>query len=192
MPGQAGAAGSAKSYGSGGLMQKHWLGYRVGLGVLLWLGLSLLVPVAPGHAGPLDNYTFGFWGANTEESRMGREDIIAREGYCPTGGCVLRLDRVQVKPNTAPRGSTLLLSTTYTILTPEQIAIPVAITREIFYQGKSLGRTKSIESRRLNGTWVQEIPFTLPADAAPGLYQLITKISTGYGTAQDRTDFQVN
>ena len=31
-----------------------------------------------------------------------------------------------------------------------------------------------------------------PPNAAPGIYQLITKISTGYGTAQDRTDFQVD
>jgi hypothetical protein len=85
-----------------------------------------------------------------------------------------------------------MLSTTYTILTPEQVSLPVAITREIFYQGKSLGRTKSMESRVYNGTRTQEIPFTLPATAAPGIYELITKISTGYGTAQDRTEFQVD
>jgi len=86
----------------------------------------------------------------------------------------------------------MVLSTTYTILTPEQVSLPVAITREIFYQEKSLGRTKSIESRVYNGTRTQKIDFTLPANATPGIYQLITKISTGYGTAQDRTDFQVD
>ena len=98
---------------------------------------------------------------------------------------------MDVRPNRARKGATLQLSTTYTILTPEQVAMPVAITREIFYQEKSLGRTKSIESRVYNGTRTQYIDFTLPANAAPGIYQLITKISTGYGTAQDRTDFQV-
>jgi hypothetical protein len=123
---------------------------------------------------------------------MGREEIIAREGYCPSGGCVLRLDKVEVKPNRARKGATLMLSTTYTILTPEQVSLPVSITREIVYRGKSLGRTKSIESRVYNGTRTQEIDFTLPANAAPGIYQLITKITTGYGTAQDRTDFQVD
>ncbi|MBM4300535.1 MAG: hypothetical protein FJ121_03245 [Deltaproteobacteria bacterium] len=166
--------------------------YQVWLSLLLWLGLFLAISAPQGQSGVLDDYTFGFWGASREESRMGREDIIAREGYCPTGGCVLRLDKVEVKPNRARRGATLLLSTTYTILTPEHVALPVAITREIFYQEKSLGRTKSIESRVYNGTRTQEIDFTLPAGAAPGIYQLITKISTGYGTAQDRTDFQVD
>ena len=173
-------------------MQKNRYRYQVWISVLLWLGLSLVIWAPQGQSGPLDDYTFGFWGNSREESRMGREDIIAREGYCPTGGCVLRLDKVEVKPNRARKGATLLLSTTYTILTPEQVALPVAITREIFYQEKSLGRTKSLESRVYNGTRTQEIDFTLPADAAPGIYQLITKISTGYGTAQDRTDFQVD
>jgi hypothetical protein len=173
-------------------MRKNGYRYQVWLSVLLWFGLSLVISVPRGQAGPLDDYSFGFWGASREESRLGREDIIAREGYCPTGGCVLRLDKVEVKPNRARRGATLRLATTYTLLTPEQVALPVAITREIFYQEKSLGRTKSIESRVYNGTRTQEIDFTLPANAAPGIYQLITKISTGYGTAQDRTDFQVD
>jgi len=173
-------------------MRKYGFGYLVWLSLILLAGLSLHVPEARAQRGFFSDFTFGFWGETREESRMGREDVIAREGYCPTGGCVLRLDKVEVKPNRVRRGGTVLLSTTYTILTPEQVALPVAITREIFYQGKSLGQTKSMESRVYNGTRTQEINFTLPANAAPGIYQLITKISTGYGTAQDRTDFQVD
>lgn len=172
-------------------MRKYAFGYLVGLGLMLLAGLCLNVPEARTQPGFLSDYTFGFWGASREESRLGREDIIAREGYCPTGGCVLRLDKVDIRPNRARGGATLQLATTYTILTPEQVALPVAITREIFYREKSLGRTKSIESRVYNGTRTQHIDFTLPANAAPGIYQLVTKISTGYGTAHDRTDFQV-
>jgi hypothetical protein len=173
-------------------MRKYGFRHLIWLSLMLSAALSLNVPEARTQPGFLSDYTFGFWGTAREDSRMGREDIIAREGYCPTGGCVLRLDKVEVRPNRARRGATLRLATTYTILTPEQVALPVAITREIFYQEKSLGRTKSLESRVYNGTRTQEIDFTLPADAAPGIYQLITKISTGYGTAQDRTDFQVD
>ena len=172
-------------------MRKYGFGYLVCLGLMLVAGLSLNVPEARTQPSFLGDYTWGAFGASREESRLGREDIIAREGYCPTGGCVLRLDKVEVRPNRVRSGGTTQLSTTYTILTPEQVALPVAITREIFYREKSLGRTKSVESRVYNGTRTQHIDFTLPADAAPGIYQLITKISTGYGTAQDRTDFQV-
>jgi hypothetical protein len=172
-------------------MRKYGYRHLVRLSLMLLIGLCLNVPEARTQPGFLSDYTFGFWGTSREESRLGREDVIAREGYCPTGGCVLRLDKVEVKPNRARKGATLMLSTTYTILTPEHVALPVAITREIFYQEKSLGRTKSIESRVYNGTRTQEIDFTLPPTAAPGIYQLVTKITTGYGTAHDRTDFQV-
>jgi hypothetical protein len=172
-------------------MQKIGFRYQAGLSVLMWLALSLALFVPLGQAGPLDNFTFGFYGNNRESLRLNREDVIAREGYCPSGGCVLRLDRVTIKPDHARKGATLLLTTTYTILTPAQVALPVVITREIFYHGKSLGQTKSIETRRQNGTWTQEINFTLPTNAASGIYRLETKITTGYGTAMDNTDFQV-
>ncbi len=137
------------------------------------------------------DYTWGAYGGNREASRMGREDIVARENYCSTSGCVLRLDGVEVRPPRARSGQTMVLATTYTILTPDAVAIPVAISRDILFQGKSLGRTKNIESRRLNGTWVQEIDFTLPANAAAGVYTLKTKVTTGYGSDQKETQFRV-
>ena len=42
-----------------------------------------------------------------------------------------------------------------------------------------------------NGTRNQEIDFTLPAIRSRPL-QLITLITTGYGSAMDTTDFQVD
>lgn len=173
-------------------MQKNKSRYLVGLSLMLCLGLFLTGTPALAQGGFLNNYTFGFWGNSQEQRQQYRENIIAREGYCPSGGCVLRLDKVQIKPDRAKPGTTLHLSTTYTILTPEEIALPVSIIRNIFFHGKSLGRTKSVDMRRNNGTWTQKIDFTLPADAAPGTYTLITKINTGYGTAMDSTEFHVD
>jgi hypothetical protein len=173
-------------------MRKNQYHYLIWPSLVLLAGLSLLVSLAQAQPRFLNDFTFGFYGNNRESMRLNREDVIAREGYCPTGGCVLRLDSVEIKPNRARPGQTLLLSTTYTILTPERVSLPVAITREIFYQGKSLGLTKSIDTRRENGTWTQEINFTLPNTAAPGIYTLVTLIKTGYGTAMDSTDFQVD
>ena len=171
-------------------MQKRGFRYPVWLGVLVGLGLCLAVAAAQAQ-GMFSDWTWGYWGSGQETSRLTREDLIAREGYCPSGGCVLRLDKVTIKPDHARRGATLQLSTTYTILTPEAVSMPVAITREIFHNTKSLGRTRSIDTRRPNGTFTQEINFTLPQTAVPGTYQLVTKITTGYGTALDTTTFQV-
>ncbi len=173
-------------------MRKYGYRYLVWLSLILLAALFFKVPAARTQPGGLfSNFTFGFYGNNQEAMRQDREDLIARQGYCPTGGCVLRLDRVEIKPSHARPGATLLLKTTYTILTPEQVGMPISITREIFYHGKSLGLTKSIDSSRLNGTWEQEINFTLPANAAPGIYSLVTLLKTPYGTAMDSSDFQV-
>ena len=168
---------------------------------LLLMGLSLLILMGLFYANtetgaqviktPLGEYSWGYFGGSRESQGMSREDVIAREGSCPTGGCVLKLDQVEVRPSRARKGDTLTLSTVYSILTPEQQALPVSISREVFFQGKALGQTKSIESRRLNGSWTQEIDFTLPADARPGVYTLRTKVSTGYGDRQQDVTFEV-
>jgi hypothetical protein len=167
---------------------------------LLWIALSLLFLLGLGFAGteagaqiyqgPIGGW--GTYGGSRENRLLSREAVITREGSCPTGGCVLKLDRVEVRPSKAHHGDTLTLTTVYTILTPEQLAIPVSITREIFFQGKSLGQTKSIDSGKLNGSWTQEVSFTLPADARPGLYTLRTRVATGYTSAQQDVTFEVN
>ena len=140
---------------------------------------------------PLGEYTWGNFGGSRESQGMSREDVIAREGSCPTGGCILKLDEVGVRPSRAHKGDTMTLTTVYTILTPEQQALPVSITREILFQGKVLGQTKNMDSGRLNGSWTQVVDFTLPADARPGVYTLRTKVTTGYGAAQKDVSFEV-
>jgi hypothetical protein len=137
------------------------------------------------------DYTWGAYGGNREASRLGREELVARENYCPSSGCVLRLDKVQVLPLQCRRGECITMVATYSILTPEQIAIPVSIVREVLFRGKSLGRTKTIETRQLNGTWSQEVDFTLPPNALPGTYTVNTRVSTGYAMEQKSAEFQV-
>jgi hypothetical protein len=159
----------------------------------LIFSLFLITLIAWSVPGPARDFTWGdfTFGPNRETHRLDREKAVARENYCPTGGCIIRLDKVSVKPARARAGETLLLITSYTLLTPEKVAIPISITREILFQGKSLGKTKSLESRRLNGTWDQEVNFALPANAAAGDYTLTTTINTGYGQDQKSAQFRV-
>ena len=169
---------------------------------LLLLGLSLLILLGLGYAHteagaqviktPVGEYSWGYFGGSRESQGMSREDVIVREGSCPTGGCILKLKEVEVRPPRAHKGDTLTLTTVYTILTPEQVALPVSITREIFFQGKALGQTRSMDSSKLNGDWTQTVDFTLPADARPGVYTLRTKVTTGYGSAQKDVTFEVD
>src|SRR5574340_1022622 len=164
--------------------QKGWIISLMFLILAVWTvpGATLEIP--------LNGKSWALWGSTRETGRLGREQTVARENYCPTGGCVIRMDRVSVNPPRARAGETLLLTTSYTLLTPEQIAIPVTITREILFQGKSLGKTKSTDSRQLNGTFDQQVNFQLPANAVPGTYTLVTTISTGYSQSQKTVEFQ--
>jgi hypothetical protein len=140
---------------------------------------------------PLNGKNWALWGSTRESHRLNREEALSKENYCPTGGCVIRLDRVSVLPRRVRPGDTLLLKTSYTLLIPEKVGIPITITREIFFKGKSLGKTKSMDSSIHNGAYDQEVNFQLPADAQPGVYTLVTVISTGYGQAQKTIEFRV-
>jgi hypothetical protein len=176
-------------------MRKIWRSYPV------WLALAGLITLSFGltQAGAQVNllnrswggFTWGTYSGDREASRLGREQLVARENYCSTKGCVLRLDGAEVRPSKCRCGQKVVLAATYTILTPDAVAIPVAVSRDILFQGNSLGKTKNIESRRLNGTWTQEADFTLPKNAAPGLYTLKTTVSTGYASQQKETQFRV-
>lgn len=131
------------------------------------------------------------WTRYQQERKLTREEVIARHNYCPTSGCIIRLEDVHVRPSSTRPGDTLTLTTTYTILTAEDTPIPVAVTREIFYQGKSLGQTRAVNTRNLNGTWTQKVDFPLAADATPGIYTLVTRINTGYGADEKSVQFAV-
>jgi hypothetical protein len=154
----------------------------LGLLGLLVLSVSAQIPT------PLGDFK---WNRYQEEKNMTREEAVAKYNYCPTGGCVIRFEDVQVSPASAHPGDTLTLTTTYTLLTATDTPIPVSITREIFYQGKSLGQTKLLSTRNLNGTWTQRVEFPVARDASPGIYTLVSRINTGYGSDEKSVQFAV-
>ena len=161
-----------------------------------WLVIFVIVLLVLGGSG----WTFNpsgepgkgiVWDRYQTQKTEEREATIARHNYCPTGGCVIRLEEVKLQPIEVPPGATLTLTTKFTILTPENLPIPVTISREVVFQGKSLGRVKAMNSDNKNGTYVQDLNFTLPRDVVPGVYTLVTRVSTGYGMDQKSLEFYV-
>jgi hypothetical protein len=162
-----------------------------------WLRLALMALVILGSGAwvfnPSQEPGRGLvWDRYQTQRIQEREQAVARQNYCPTGGCVIRLDDVQLKPVKGVRGGRMTLTTTYTILTPENLPIPITISRELLFQEKSLGRVKAMNANNKNGTYMQSLDFTLPGDAVPGQYTLITRVSTGYGMDEKRLEFPVN
>jgi hypothetical protein len=131
------------------------------------------------------------WDQYRQERRASQEEAAARYNYCPTDGCVIRLETVQLLPNPARPGDRLSLTTNYTILTADKAAIPLTITQELLMQGKSLGKLQSLDLRNYNGTWSQRVDFQLPGHVGRGSYTLVTRISTAHGMDQKNTDFTV-
>ena len=162
-----------------------------------WLGILLVLCVVFGGSGWVFNPSQKpgrgvVWTRYQTEKRQAREDAVARYNYCPTGGCVIRLEDVKIKPTRAVPGAAMTLTTTYTILTPENVPIPITISREILFGEKSLGRVQARNANNKNGTYVQDIDFTLPADATPGTYTIVTRVNTGYGMDEKLLEFTVN
>jgi hypothetical protein len=162
-----------------------------------WLGFLLVVLMLLGGSGwvfnPTNQPAGGFvWSRFQTQKIEERETAVAKHNYCPTGGCLIRLDEVELKPVKVFRGDTLSLTTKFTILTPENVPIPITISRELVYKEKSLGRVKAMNSNNKNGTYLQTMNFTIPADAEPGVYTLITRVSTGFGMGEKSLEFLVN
>ena len=162
-----------------------------------WFGVLLVVLMILGSSGWVFNPTKQpaggiVWDRFQTQKIQEREAAVAKHNYCPTGGCVIRLEEVELKPVRVLRGDTLTLTTKYTILTPENVPIPITISRELVYKGKSLGRVKGMNSNNTNGTYVQSLDFTIPADAEPGVYTLVTRVSTGFGMGEKSLEFLVN
>jgi hypothetical protein len=143
-------------------------------------------------ASPTRNPVEPRWGTYQDVMRQTREDAAAKNNYCPTSGCVVRLDKLAINPNRLQQGRYATIAVTYTILTADTTGIPVTISREIFYQGRSLGKTSSRNMRTPNGTFDQEVAFTLPENSTPGQYSLKTRISTGFGQDEKSVDFTLD
>ncbi|MBW1917327.1 MAG: hypothetical protein JRI57_04805 [Deltaproteobacteria bacterium] len=158
----------------------------IGLGLVIIL-ISACEPKQSGVKG-LSNL---LWGRYQEQIKLSREDAVAKYNYCPTGGCVVRLEEVEIRPKWVKPGDSITLTTSYTILTPEKLAIPVTISRAVRYQGQSVGQTKVTETRTPNGTWENQVDINLPPQAEPGTYTLVVKVTTGYGMAQKSATFTV-
>ncbi len=156
--------------------------------VAFW-GLLLLVPACEtGVRTPIGDI---YWTQFQQQRQAAREEAAARYRYCPEGGCIIRLESVQVEPGAPRRGEALTVTTSYTLLTAEEVPIPVTISRELWEGSRSLGKIKEITTSNPNGTWSQRVEFPLPEVLKPGTYTLVTRIHTPYGFDSKNTPFTV-
>ncbi len=111
-------------------------------------------------------------------------------GYLPEQGEMLTVDTVEASPTTARHGDIVNLTSTYTVLTPNNRPMTIRETREVRLNG-SLVANPFIDVQRSNGTFTSILPITLPQNAKPGTYEVTTTVSKDQHTSRSMTNFTV-
>lgn len=132
----------------------------------------------------------GVVGNYLERQDKDRPAAATAVGYQPSQGNVVRVENVQASPSTVRAGETVNLTSTYTILTPGNQSMTVQETREARHDG-ALVANPTINVQRANGTFTSTLPITLPSNAQPGTYEVITTVAMGDRTSRSMTSFTV-
>lgn len=108
--------------------------------------------------------------------------------YSPARGNFVAIERVSTNPSSTRPGGQINMETAYTVLTPGNQPAPVDIVREIKYQGRPVIAPNQNRVVKPNGTYIDQISYTVPREASPGTYTLITRVSTA-GASDVRSSY---
>ena len=106
-------------------------------------------------------------------------------------GNVVSVDNVTASPAAVRPGQPVNLGMNYTILTPDNQPVSATLVREIRYQGNLLGSPYQTTVTNSNGSYNDSVAYSLPNNAAPGVYTVTTRLSSNYGTSQRDASFSV-
>jgi len=148
-----------------------------------WVGAA-----AGGVAGAVGGYLY----AEHRNSQARSSQAAAQAyNYTPTQGNVVSIDRVDVNPSTVRAGQQVQLGMTYTILTPNNQPVAVTLVREVRLGGTMVGQPYQTTVNNANGTYADQVAYSLPGNAAPGTYTVTSWINSNYGSAQRDGSFTV-
>ena len=148
-----------------------------------WVGAA-----AGGVAGALGGYLY----AEHRNSQARSSQAAAQAyNYTPTQGNVVSIDRVDANPSTVGPGQQVQLGMTYTILTPDNQPVAVTLVREVRFGGSTVGQPYQTTVNNANGTYTDQVAYSLPGNATPGTYTVPSRITSTYGNAQRDGNFTV-
>jgi hypothetical protein len=121
-----------------------------------------------------------------------RSSQAAAQAYNYQGqGNVISVDNVVASPSMVSPGQPVNLSADYTILTPGNMPVNATLVREIRYQGSMVGSPYQTQVTNANGTFNDNVTYSLPNNATPGVYTVVTRLMSNYGNSQRETSFTV-
>jgi len=111
--------------------------------------------------------------------------------YTPARGNVVDIEKADVTPSRARAGQQVNMVMAYTILTPDNASVSATLGHEVRFGGAIVGQPYQAQVTNSNGTYVDQVAFTVPSNAAPGTYTVSNTVSSGYGSAVKNTYFIV-
>ena len=106
-------------------------------------------------------------------------------------GNVISVDNVTASPGMARPGQQITLGVDYTILTPDNQPVSANLVREIRYHGNLVGSPYQTTVTNSNGGYNDTVTYSLPGNATPGVYTVVTRLNSNYGTSQREASFSV-
>jgi hypothetical protein len=106
-------------------------------------------------------------------------------------GNVISVDNVTASPGMARPGQQIILGVDYTILTPDNQPVSANLVREIRYHGNLVGSPYQTTVTNANGGYNDTVTYSLPGNATPGVYTVVTRLNSSYGTSQREASFSV-
>ena len=121
-----------------------------------------------------------------------RSSQSAAQAYNYQGqGNVVSVDNVTASPSTVRPGQPVNLGMNYTILTPDNQPVSATLVREIRYQGNLVGSPYQTTVSNANGSFNDNVTYSLPNNATPGVYTVTSRLTSSYGTSQRDASFSV-
>lgn len=163
-------AGGAVGAGVGAAVSRHnpWVGALIG-----------------GAIGAAAGAVIGHY---IDEQKKNRQQSIKDTNYRASQGQVVRIEDAETIPVTVKPGETIGLKASYYALSPDQRAqVRIRETRIIRYNGQPIMDPIVRDVIKDQGLTSSTAKMTIPRDAQPGNYEVITIIDNGY-TKDTRTD----
>ena len=120
-----------------------------------------------------------------------RNAAVQQYNYNPSQGVLVDVSQAGAMPNRTRPGQAVNMTMTYTVLSPDNAPTQVTLYREVRLNGETMGQPSAIQVMNQNGTFQDQIAFTVPPNAKPGLYTVSNRVLTDYGGAERTTSFTV-
>jgi hypothetical protein len=120
-----------------------------------------------------------------------QQTAAAAYNYQPSQGNVVNIDQVSASPSVVGRGQQVDLGMQYTFLTDSGAPMSVTLVREVYFHGQMVGQPYQTTVSNPNGSFSDSVAYSIPSNASPGNYTVISRVVSSYGSSQREAYFTV-